>query len=91
MSYVIIEFNLGCGGLTFRIANGNTYTVQVNTQLKIYELIRRIRTRANLAPAATVNPRVVVGGEAVGHLAMVGEAGIDRGSGLAVAFEYDGA
>ena len=56
------------------------YQVQVNAELKVVELIRRIRTKADLAPTASVNPRIVYNGEEMGQGLMLGEVRVKEGT-----------
>lgn len=63
--------------------------MQVNAELKVSDLIRRIRVKANLAPAATANPRITVNGAQVGHGMTLGEAGIGKDQKVDVVFSYD--
>ena len=65
--------------------------VQVNTALKVSELIRRIRAKADLPPAATLNPRISINGEQVGHGMTIGEAGVTKDKKGTVTFSFDGA
>lgn len=48
--------------------------------MKVGELIRRIRVKANLSPVASKDPRVTFDGEQLGHGMMLGEAGIEEES-----------
>ena len=63
----------------------------MTANLKIFELIRRVRTKASLLPAASTNPRITVNGEQVGHTMKLGEVGVGKDGKAVVAFTYDGA
>ena len=65
--------------------------MQVNAELKIAELIRRIRTKADLTPAKTSNPRVMVADKQAGHQMTIGELGIHKDKTPTVTLTYDGA
>ncbi|KAK3725218.1 hypothetical protein LTR37_000729 [Vermiconidia calcicola] len=69
--------------------NGPIANVQVHTALKVSDLIRRMRTKADLTPAATMNPRVAINGEQAGHGMMLGEMGVANDKKVAVVFSYD--
>ena len=88
--YALHHFRHGL--LTLRQASGPLENVQVTAELKISELIRRVRTKANLPPAATKDPRVTINGEQVGHAMTLGEVGVGKDKPAAVVvFIYDGA
>lgn len=61
--------------------------MQVNAELKVGELIRRIRTQTDLAPSASDNPRVAVKGQEIGHGMSLGECGVDKEA--TVMFSHD--
>jgi hypothetical protein len=65
--------------------------VQVTSTTKISEFIRRVRTKGNLAPEVTMNPRISVGGEQVGHGMTLGEVGVSKDKKPVVIFTFDSA
>ncbi|KAK3700456.1 hypothetical protein LTR37_015960 [Vermiconidia calcicola] len=69
--------------------NGPITNVQVHAALKVSDLIRRMRAKADLTPAATMNPRVHINGEQAGHGMMLGEMGVAKDEKVAVVFSYD--
>ena len=70
-------------------ATGTIESVQVTADLKISDLVRRIRTKADLLAAGTPNPRITVNATQVGHGMTVGEASITKDGKVPVAFSYD--
>ena len=67
-------------------AAGASLTVQVAADLKVGDLIRRIRTKADIAPVNSKDPRITFNGQQLGHGMMLGEAGVTQG--CAVVFTY---
>ena len=63
--------------------------MQVQAMLKVSDLIRRVRVKGNLAAAKTLNPRIAVNGEQVGHSMPLGEAGLMKDKKAVVEFIYD--
>lgn len=74
--------------LTKRIAGG-LVEVQVNSAMKISELIRRIRADTNIAPGMSANPVIVINKEQAGHMTTLGEHGVYSGKKPSVVFSYD--
>lgn len=70
------------------VARGNVLRVQGTSSLNVGDLIRRIRIKANIAPAQSQNPRIALGEQQLGHAMTLGEAGIQQDSVLL--FTYDG-
>lgn len=48
--------------------------------MKIADLIRRVRAKAEITPAASPSPRILLGGEQVGHGMTLGEVGMGKDS-----------
>ena len=89
MSYVSTSFRPVQGKLTQGTAGGKMCTVQVHAELKVYEVIRRICSKADVMLAVTASPRLSVGDTFVGHGMMMGEVGVQQDSKVDVAFSYD--
>lgn len=60
----------------------------MHAELKVYELVRRVRAKADLTSSATSEPRVLVNGRNVGHGMMLGEVGISKNALVDVGFSY---
>lgn len=54
--------------------------MQASAGLKVGDLIRRIRAKANVPPMASKDPRVVFGDSELGHGLTLGEVGLVEGS-----------
>jgi hypothetical protein len=52
--------------------------VQVHSELKIHELVRRIAAKVDIVLTMASKPRVLINGEETGHEMMLGEVGIAR-------------
>jgi hypothetical protein len=65
--------------------------VQVTIATKISDLIRRVRVKGNLTPEVTMNPRISVGGEQVGHGMTLGELDVSKDKKPVIIFTFDSA
>lgn len=63
-------------GIDVQRSSGAATRVQVNSSLRIGDLIRRIRTKCDVSPSESKNPRVEFHGQQVGHGMTLSEAGI---------------
>ena len=64
------------------------YRIQVHAELKVGDLVRRVRTRVGLSAEATKEPRISVNGKQVGHAQYLGEVGVIKGKDVEVAFSF---
>jgi hypothetical protein len=63
--------------------------VQVTAGTKISDLVRGIRVKASYLPRETMNPRISIDGEQIGHGMTLGEVGVDKDKKAKVVFSYD--
>ena len=76
-------------GINIEASSGASYRIQVHSELKVSELIRRVRAKAGLSPTNTPNPRVAVDGKQAGHGMTLGEIGVTKEKVPEVVFRYD--